>query len=307
VAAICAEGIIFGASDRMLTAGDVEFEPESQKIYSITNSIALMIAGESSLQMEIYSELYAYAGQKIRESPTEWLPIRDVANEYFRIYQRIKSDQAQARILSPLGLTRDTFVQRQSQLAPSVATELTREILNFDMPVIQAIITGIDNLGAHIYVVTNSEVLCQDAIGFASIGVGFWHANSQFMFAGHHRSSPLPETLLLTYAAKKRAEVAPGVGEGTDMFAMGPNPGSFSMIFPHIVVSLDGIYKDTREKTTEVIAKSNKRANEYVEQLIREAEAKANIPEQQPPSSRPAEKTDGKQTTTGGDGSGKPN
>lgn len=40
--------MITGASDRMLTAGDIEFEPEQSKIQPLTNSIALMLAGDSA-------------------------------------------------------------------------------------------------------------------------------------------------------------------------------------------------------------------------------------------------------------------
>jgi hypothetical protein len=42
------------------------------------------------------------------------------------------------------------------------------------------------------------------------------------MLAGHSPFSSSPETLLLTYLAKKRSEIAPGVGKGTDMFIIGP-------------------------------------------------------------------------------------
>jgi hypothetical protein len=41
----------------------------------------------------------------------------------------------------------------------------------------------------------------------------------------------MPETFLLVYSAKKRAEIAPGVGKGTDLFSIGPPPGgTFTML-----------------------------------------------------------------------------
>src|SRR6202040_4052952 len=103
---------------------------------------------------------------------------------------------AEMRALGPLSLTLDSFIKRQKEMTPEIVKELTSAIVNFDMPEIEAIVTGIDDTGAHIYVVTNSAVACRDAIGFAAIGIGYWHANSQFMFAGHNRMRPLPETLL---------------------------------------------------------------------------------------------------------------
>jgi hypothetical protein len=65
VAAMCAENILIGASDRMLTAGDVEFEPDTAKIYSLSNSAVAMIAGEASLQIEILQSLYRFVGERI--------------------------------------------------------------------------------------------------------------------------------------------------------------------------------------------------------------------------------------------------
>ncbi len=305
VAALCSGGNILGASDRMRTAGDVEFEPESSKIYAITNSIALMIAGDSSLHMALIYGLNHWTTQRIKEKPTEWIPVSELAQKYHALYLEEKSRRAEARVLGPLGLTLDTFIQRQNQMAPSFISDLTREILNFEMPPIEAIVTGLDMSGAHVYVVTNSEVTCRDDVGFAAIGVGYWHANSQFMFAGHHRAAPLPETLLLTYAAKRRAEVAPGVGVGTDMITIGPQVGSYREIDKGIVDELKKIYKRTRLRTTSALKISNREVNEYVQKLREYAAQQV-----QTSPEKPTDKPDGQEATDEGDeaaGARKPN
>lgn len=288
VAAMCAGNILLGASDRMLTAGDVEFEPETPKLYPITNSCVAMIAGESSLQMSIVQRVMQVAVDAIKEKPTEWMPIRVIADCYHSVYQSIKSEKAAARVLGPLGLTMNDFLTRQRDMQPNVVSQLTSEILNFDMPAIEAVIAGLDPTGAHIFVVNNAEVACRDAIGFAAIGVGYWHANSQFMFAGHNRNRPLPETLLLTYAAKRRAEVAPGVGTGTDMFTAGPNLGTYTVVNPNIVDDLEKIYKKTRAQAAESVKSSNVEVNKYVENLGKEATTQQQSP---PPPEQP--KTNG--------------
>jgi hypothetical protein len=304
VAAICGGNILIGASDRMLTAGDVEFEPETQKIYSLSNSTVVMIAGEASLQTEILQLLYKFVAERIKEKPQEWIPIGDVANEYQSIYQGIKSRKAEMRILRPMGLTLDTFIQRQKDMSSPLVADLTKEIVNFEMPPIEAIVSGVDGIGAHIYVVNNSEVTCRDAIGFAAIGAGYWHANSQFMFAGHNRNRPLPETLLLTYAAKRRAEVAPGVGVGTDMFSMGPNPGTYGPIIAPIIKDLGNIYKHTRDRAAQSLRKSNNEVTKYVEQLGQAATAQ----QQKNPTPTPSEKTNGAEPAGEEDtGTAKPN
>jgi hypothetical protein len=111
------------------------------------------------------------------------------------------------------------------------------------------------------------DVECLDTVGFAAIGIGRWHANSQFMFAGHDRFKPIPETLLLTYAAKRRAEVSPGVGEGTDMFTIGPRLGSHVRISPQIVDDLGKIYRRIRGSNQKAIKKGNLEVRKYVENL----------------------------------------
>jgi hypothetical protein len=49
-----AERIVIGATDRMLTAGDVQFEPSAgSKIILLSSSIFMMTAGDAALQAEI--------------------------------------------------------------------------------------------------------------------------------------------------------------------------------------------------------------------------------------------------------------
>lgn len=115
--------------------------------------------------------------------------------------------------------------------------------MNYRLPRLATIFCGVDTTGQHIYVTHDSDVGCYDAIGFASIGIGARHANSQFMFQGHTPRSPLAETLLLTYIAKKRAEVAPGVGSETDIFLIGPTLGSYtSSLNDELIKKLAGVY-----------------------------------------------------------------
>jgi hypothetical protein len=78
-AAITGRGIIFAASDRMKTGGDIEFEPRKvelpagptawlsgSKIFSATPSIAAMTADDSSLQIEILYEAWLIIQARVR-------------------------------------------------------------------------------------------------------------------------------------------------------------------------------------------------------------------------------------------------
>lgn len=281
VAAICEDNIILGASDRMVTAGDVEFEPPQTKVTFLTSSIAVMIAGDSSLQVEIVYEARDEVQQRVVAEPTNWWRVRDVANIFFKNFKQAKRTRTENAILDPLGLDYDSFITRQQELSSELVDKIATEILNFEMSEIETIVTGVDTTGAHIYVVTNRGVTCRDSVGFAAIGAGYWHANSQFMFAGHARSKPVPQTLLLTYTAKKRAEVAPGVGEATDMFWIGPSVGNSFPVGDHVVGKLGEIYDTIRSESTAAQETAYTEVTKYVEELnaASTTETQASLPE----------------------------
>lgn len=291
VAAICDTSTVFGAADRMLTAGDVEFEPAQSKIWELTSSIAAMFAGDASLQSEIFQLIDRDVKARVEAEPKNWWTVRDVADLYSKYYAEIRVRRSEKMLLAPLGLDHKTFIERQREMSQSLVRQLATEMINFTMPEVGTIFTGIDSGGAHIYVAHGANVNCADNVGFAAIGIGRWHANSQFMFAQHNKSKPFPETLLLTYAAKKRAEVSPGVGEGTDMFTIGPALGSYMKIYPHVVGSLEKMYRANRTRERRASLRANKEVNEYVEGLIRAATPKEEQPAQAPGGDAPIDET----------------
>jgi hypothetical protein len=267
VATMCDKWTIMGASDRMLTAGDVEFEPQQTKVYTITSSIAIMWAGDSSLQAEITQKLQSVVSERIEAEPENWWKVEDIANLFCDQYNRIRLRKAEAAILAPLGLNNDQFFEKQQHMAPQLVAKLATDLTNYAMPIVQAIICGLDKTGAHIFTVQNEHSTCLDTVGFAAIGAGYWHADSQLMFSGHTKYKPMPETLLSTYAAKKRAEVAPGVGRATDMFMIGPRLGSYIAIAPHVMAKLDEIYITIQSQAQESEDKAKGMINQYIDEI----------------------------------------
>lgn len=281
VAAIAEDNIILGASDRMITAGDVEFEPPQTKVIFLTSSIAVMIAGDASLQLEILYEVREVVQNRVTAEPTNWWRVRDVAGLCFDHFKMAKRTSVESAILDPLGLDYNSFIKLQKNLSPDLVDKIASEILNFEMEEIETIVTGVDPTGAHIYTVTNNGIRCRDSAGFAAIGAGYWHANSQFMFAGHSRTKPVPQTLLLTYAAKKRAEVAPGVGSATDMFWIGPTVGTSFPVGEHVVNKLGEIYGEIRTASTVAQESAYTEVTKYVTELSASSttEAQSSLPE----------------------------
>ncbi|MBM3290380.1 MAG: hypothetical protein FJY92_09535, partial [Candidatus Hydrogenedentes bacterium] len=232
IAAICGnEGglpaSVIGAADRMLTATDVEFEPLQTKIVTLTSSIALMMAGDAFSQAEIIQRVSEQVHARVQAAPKDWLSVKYVAELYSTEYNQLRTRRSEKKLLAPLGLDSTSFLTRQQELAGGLVDNLASELINYPHLGVSAIVTGVDISGPHIYTIEDGEVRCHDMVGFASIGVGYWHADSQCMLWGHTRNRPFQETLYLVYLAKKRAEIAPGVGEATDMFMIGPLLGSY--------------------------------------------------------------------------------
>ena len=192
IAAICGSGYVIGAADRMLTAGDIQFQPAQSKVQQITSSVVLMMAGDASLQGEIVQRVLKDVTKRVVDDPENWWMVGDVADLYYEYCTQTSLKKAEGELLAPLGLTVESFYSQQ------IATEL----INYDMPDVGCICCGIDPSGPHIYIVDKQGVRCQDLVGFASVGVGMWHSNSQLMFVGHTRLKPPAETLLSVYSAK---------------------------------------------------------------------------------------------------------
>lgn len=268
VATISGNGrIITGASDQMMTAGDIEFEPPQLKVSSVTNSIVFMYAGDASLQQEVFDDTRAVVSARIQNRPNEWVSVEFVADLYRRCYANAKQRRIEGRLLIPLGLTTETFVTRQRELSPSLVKDLSAEMINFTMPTIETIIAGVDNSGAHLWSALDGEVWCQDQVGFAAVGVGQNHANSQLMMAKFTKWMEHADGAFLTFLAKKRSEIAPGVGTETDMFMIGPDPGTAQIILPSVISKFGAIYARLQRRESTAFKTILGQARTYVASL----------------------------------------
>lgn len=241
VATITARARIIGASDRMITSGDIEFEPLSAKVFPLTNAIYSMWAGDASLQAELLSALRVTVSERVESDPETWLSVREVADLYKAAYQLTLRTRAAEAILAPLGLDLSCF--NEGRLSAAMARELASAIISFTLPTtVETIICGVDDRGPHIWRMLNGDGWCEDFVGFAAIGAGARHANSQLMMARYDPSAEIANALWHTYIAKRRSEVAPGVGIGTDMFLIGQPLGSSFTIPADRIAKLEQMY-----------------------------------------------------------------
>lgn len=275
VAAKTTGGVIFAASDRMMTAGDVQFEAGAPKVTAFTNSIAVLTAGDASLNAEILARMRRDLQEYLSHSREILLPVGEAASWYVRAFARIKSQRAEARLLLPLGHDRDTLLGGDSGFPLEFIKSVAEDLQAFPMPVVEAIVTGIDDTGAHIFAVCQDEVRCEDTLGFAAIGSGAGHAEGHFMAWPKEMRwfEDEGQTLLMTFLAKKRAEVAPGVGRDTDLITIGPKPYSLDTVIKEAVDELPNCYGELRQREVQAAFAAAVRMKVFSDQIAARRDA----------------------------------
>jgi hypothetical protein len=268
IAATSVDGSIFCAADRMVTVGDIEMESPVPKMHMITTSIIVMPSDDdAALHTEILSAATGAVSHQIGAAPTKWMPVSLVVSLYIKAFNDVKAKMAEQVFLSPLGLTQQSFLLHMATMEKSLVTRISEDLINYKLPAMSVIIAGLDSSGSHIYEVHNGESGCFNTIGYAAIGAGARHARAHFMVSNQSHNTSIAESLWATYLAKKRAEVAPGVGETTDIAMLGPQLGRNVLLATPVTTQLEAVYKKTvraEEKARQTAAKT---MVEYVEKL----------------------------------------
>lgn len=272
IAAIYNNNSILGVSDRMITSGDIQFDRPQRKIISLTNSIAVMTAGNTNVQTQLYTMVTSFIKKKLDANPTKWIQVEDVATFYRDSYIQLRKELAERSVLAPYGLTYETFIKEQKVMSDEFVEDIIYRIRRYIPDSVETIVLGIDDSGPHIYIVRNDEIVWHDVIGFAAVGIGSNHALSHFMLSGYTRSASEAKALLTLHQAKKKAEVSPGVGQGTDICIVGPKPGSFYIIEPgliglDIVKDLDKVYKTYTKKISKLDEKTERDIVDYLSKI----------------------------------------
>jgi 20S proteasome alpha/beta subunit len=224
---------IVGAADRMISAENdtILWEPTQTKIFPVSPDVVILWSGDALDQ----ATLCERTKRAVQSDPS--MNVESVAEIYAHQFALLRRQKAEKAILDPVGLDYETFYKQQRSYSPDFVEQVRQDLMSDAWRLSnEAIVTGVDaDSSAHIFVVDDpGTVNCFDGLGFAAIGIGAFHAKSQFMFKGHVRWKLLHETMLLTYRAKKRAEVASGVGALTDMVTISRanTPNHTMWLFP---------------------------------------------------------------------------
>lgn len=261
--AAMSQGVIFAASDRLITAGDIEFEANESKITTLTNSIVIMVAGDTGIGAEIISRMRIDIQAYIGVSPEIPLAVADAVRLYQRYYGEVKSERAEAELLFPIGQSRSTL----TELRPEVVELLSGQMQRYEMRRVEVIIAGVDATGPHLYKVWDGDVRCEDIFGFVAIGEGANHAESQFMKWPLLWNTDPGQTLFMTFLAKKRGELAPGVGKSTDMITIGPQLYSLDLVLVEARLLLEKLYATVQKDEERYARKASNQMRKFTDAL----------------------------------------
>lgn len=227
--------VLIGAADRMVSVGGLlRYSPIQSKIFKpsddIRDSIVMMVAGNLTLQSEIIQRLRKSIAKR---NSGQRLSVRDTLDAYGGAYREVYFKKLESAVFVPQGLTIAKYEEKQKQreLDEAVIQHIIDASVKFEKQfkedeenLIETIIAGRDDDGWHIYLLRFDAEQCRTDDGFAAIGIGGWHAESQFMFANFSHGWKYTDALFLLYKAKKRAEVAEGISPETDLFTVFPRP-----------------------------------------------------------------------------------
>lgn len=245
ICAVCdASKRVVVASDRMMTAGDltVAFEHDVPKINTLTGNCLALTSGPAL----VHTDLFRLVKASIHAGATP--PISEIVEKVKEEYLKIRSRQIEERFFKVRGFDIKWFNENQRMLNPEIALRLDHQLetYRFDLSIL---IAGVDGVGAHVYYVyppCSSE--CFDSLGYCGIGTGERHADSTFISYRYAPSFPLESALYITYEAKRKAEIAVGVGKSTDMAIISENGIQF--IKKEILDKLKETYEKKMETET---------------------------------------------------------
>ncbi|SDS12993.1 hypothetical protein [Bradyrhizobium canariense] len=296
IAAVCNLGpdqppIVVCASDRMITINDLEYEPEQTKIIYMASQTVGLFAGDMQLHASVVPRVMARIKTAVAERNNVFVEeIAEMYAEEFGIYRR---KRAEKQFLAPLNLNLDNFLIKQNEMFQDLAFDLTNKLLNATIGS-DAIITGIDNTGAHIFRIHDPGIAtCLDTAFFGAIGIGEPHASSQFMLAKFEKRWPVERTLFLTYSAKTLAEAAAGVGKQTDMVVIRPGHPIYALT-PDDLATLDRLIQSTAAKDAVARQEAYGVIRAYIDESAKKAaESKVEIPKvtEEPPQGEPDQET----------------
>jgi hypothetical protein len=201
------------ASDQMLTLHyPMAYEYENEEFEKISKlsgkaDIYCLSAGNAIFASEIIEETKQ---QVEKDSISSIILVAQKLRDIFKNYRlkRLVSNELETR-----GLSLEGYYKGHKVLLPDIVAIIDKTFRTYNLGV-EFIVVGKDTSGCHIYTITHpGDIYCNDSIGYATIGIGAPHVMYYMIEKKYRKSANKKAVSKLVDEAKKRAEVAPGVGK----------------------------------------------------------------------------------------------
>jgi len=241
IGALCdSKHTVVTVSDRMVSSADmtITFEPDRPKYSRITDKCVILTAG---------TLLEPCLIEDIKEKGKNELDIRKLVQICKQEFSSVKTKHMEEEILQPQGFTSfSDFHERSQRLHDAIIMQLNESIRRHELDLI-LLVAGIDDRGGHLWIVTDpGSDACFDAVGFCCPGIGQRHTDPVFALYRYSSAIPPQEALLVAYEAKKRAEMAGGIGLTTDATIISKD--GVNEILPETLKELEEIHRDQKER-----------------------------------------------------------
>jgi hypothetical protein len=136
-------------------------------------------------------------------------------------YQATRKKRVEIEILSKYGFDSfDDYHNKQKLLTDATVECIEGDLHQYELDLV-LLFGGIDINGTQIYVIEDPGIpQSHTEVGFCCMGSGDRHADPVFAFYGYSPSMNVSDVLYISYVAKKRSEMAGGVGRDTDAWVM---------------------------------------------------------------------------------------
>lgn len=217
------------AADQMITANipiSYQFETDDiAKIYPLTDTASVLMAGNVLYAHEILENARRQVtAADIKQNEPQTI---EQITEILRVeYQNYRRNLVVKKFIEPRGLNLQAYYQLQRTLHDAVTQEIEKNLTELNIGV-ELIVAGHNTeVGCHVYSIVHPGVsTSHGVIGYVCVGSGAPHATYHLIGSDYKKTMGREEVRGIVTEAKKKSEVAPGVGSKTTIVELSKKSG----------------------------------------------------------------------------------
>lgn len=245
IGVICEDGQkVITVSDRMVSTGDMTLSFEQPRMKAVTMSEkAVVLVSGTVHEPDLMREATERAKGKER--------ILEIAEVLKDVYQEIREKHIVDEVLRRrLGISSfEQWREEQAELMDGIVADMDERISRYSLG-LALLLAGFDDEGHLIQIGDPGTYRSYDNLAFCCIGMGDRHADNVFAWYRYSRAFLLNDALYIAFEAKKRAEMAGGVGQSTDILII--DKEGIKQVKADTLGALEEVYNDreTRAERT---------------------------------------------------------